>query len=443
VKEFDVLVIGGGPALRECIRTCRMLSPQARLGAIRADKVMVNHCAMPYALGKRTTLEKVIAPDTLVTRWDAQLFTDEARQIDPKEKTVKCANDSFRYRKLVLAMGADPIRPPIPGINLENIVTLRHFEDVKKLEETLDLPQTKNIVIVGGGYIGVEFAYVIKQRANLNVTIVELLRHLLEASLDDEFCTVAEEALRKNEVNIYTKTRVTEFKGKGRVEKVVFDNKEIPADVVILAIGVAPAVELASTAGVKADRQGIDVDKYFKTSVEDIYAIGDAIKTASPVTGNYFPGMLGGNAALEARMLATNLFGGNRAFPGVVNPSGTKIFGTSFGMVGLTERYAKERGIKCLSGSAKTTSIYSMLNGVRTVEGKLVFRGDDLTVIGSQIYGDINLVGLVDLMSQAILRNFTLYDILDFMHTTQPELSPEPAVNLLPRCAEDLWKRIK
>jgi len=443
MKEFDVLVIGGGPALRECIRTCRMLSPQARLGAIRADKVMVNHCAMPYALGKRTTLERIIAPDTLVTRWDAQLITDEARQIDPKRKIVKCGNDSFRYKKLVLAMGAEPIRPPIPGINLENILTLRHFEDVRKLEQTLDLAQIRNIVIVGGGYIGVEFAYMIKQRANLNVTIIELLEHLLKASLDDEFCTVAEEELHRNGINVCTKSRVTEFKGKERVEKVVFDNKEIPADIVILAIGVRPAVELALTAEVKADGQGVEVDKYFRTSVEGIYAIGDAIKTASPVTGDYFPGMLGSNAALEARMLATNLFGGNRAFSGVVNPSGTKIFSISFGMVGFTERYAKDRGIKCLSGSAKTTSMYSMLSGVKTVEGKLVFKESDLTVIGAQMYGDINLVGLVDLMSQAILRSFTLYDILDFMHTTQPELSPEPAVNVLPRCAEDLWKRLK
>ena len=443
MKEFDVLVIGGGPALRECIRTCRMLSPQARLGAIRADKVMVNHCAMPYALGKRTTLDRVIAPDTLITRWDAQLFIDEARQINPKEKTVKCANDSFRYEKLVLATGADPIRPPIPGINLENIFTLRHFEDVRKLEQTLDLPQTKNVVIIGGGYIGVEFAYMIKQRADLNVTIIELLEHLLEASLDDEFCAVAEEELRRNGVKIYTKSRVTELKGKEKVEKVVFDNKEIPADVVILAIGVKQAVELALTAGVKSNRHGIEVDKYFKTSVEDIYAIGDAIKTVSPVTGDYFAGMLGSNAALEGRMLAANLFAGNRVFSGVVNPSGTKIFTLSLGMVGFTERYAREKGINCLSGSAETTSIYGMLDGVKKAQGKLVFKESDLTIIGAQMYGDINLVGLVDLMGQAILRRLTVYDVLDFIHTTQPELSPTPALNILPKCAEDLWKRLR
>jgi NADPH-dependent 2,4-dienoyl-CoA reductase/sulfur reductase-like enzyme len=419
------------------------MSPEVRLGAIRLDKVMINHCAMPYALAKRTTLEEVIAPDTLVTRWDAKLFVDEARQIDPREKVVKCGNGSLKYKRLILAMGSDPIRPPIPGMNLDNILTLRHLDDIKKLDGLLDLPQTRNVVIVGGGYIGVEFAYVIKERANHNVTIIELLEHLLEASLDDEFCTVAEEELRRNGINLHTGSRVTEFKGKEKVERVLFDGKEIPADVVVLAIGVQPTVNLALNADIKGDRQGIEVNQYFRTSVEDIYAIGDVIKMVSPVTSDYFPGRLGSNAALEARILATNLFNGERAFPGVVNPAGTKVFDTSFGMVGLTERYARQRGIRYLTGRAKTTNIYKMLKGARPTEGKLIFREDDLTVIGAQFYGDVNIVGPVDLMGQAILRKFTLYDILGLIHTTQPELSPEPALNVLPKCAEDLWQRIK
>ncbi len=298
------------------------------------------------------------------------------------------------------------------------------------------------MVIVGGGYIGVEFAYVIKERASQNVTIIELLPHLLEASLDDEFCVVAEEELRKNGVEIYTESKVTKFEGEGKVEKVVCDGKEIPADVVILAIGVAPAVSLALNAGIKGDRQGIEVDEYFRTSVEDIFAIGDLIKVVSPVTQDYLPGRLGSNAALQGRMLARNLFGSQRAFPGVVNPAGTKVFDTTFGMAGVTERYVKEKGIKYLVGRAKTTNIYKMLEGARPVEGKLIFREDDLTLVGAQLYGDTNLVSLVDLLGQAILKKFTVYDVLDLIHTTQPELSPEPALNVLPRCAEDVWKRV-
>ena len=143
MKEFDVLVIGGGPALRECIRTCRLMSSEAKLGAIRSDRVMINHCAMPYALAKKTTIDEVIAPDTLVTRWNAELFIDQATQIDPKQRVVKCANDSFKYRKLVLATGSDPIKPPIPGVDLRNILTIRHFEDLKQLVELLDSPETK------------------------------------------------------------------------------------------------------------------------------------------------------------------------------------------------------------------------------------------------------------------------------------------------------------
>jgi len=212
-KEFDVLIIGGGPAMRNCNKMSRIMNPDASIGLIREDKSMINHCAMPYVLDRSTTLEKVIIPDQFLTQFDSELFIDQVKRIEPKDKIVACLNDRFKYKKLFLLTGAKPVKPPIPGVELKNIFTLRKTEDIAKLEVVLDLPKTKNVVIVGGGYIGAEFAYLIKKRGGLNVTIIELLDHLLEASLDDEFCILAEEELKRNNISCYTKSKVVEFTG--------------------------------------------------------------------------------------------------------------------------------------------------------------------------------------------------------------------------------------
>jgi NADH oxidase (H2O2-forming) len=442
-KEFDVLIIGGGPAMRNCNKMCRIMNPDAVIGLIREDKSMINHCAMPYVLDRSTTLEKVIIPDKFLTQFDSELFIDKAKRVDTKEKIVTCLNDRFKYKKLFLLTGANPVKPSIPGVELKNIFTLRKTESIAELDRVLDLPQTKNVVIAGGGYIGVEFGYLIKKRRGLNITVIELLDHILEASLDDEFCKLAEEELKRNEVNCYTKSKIAAFTGEDSVEAVILDSgKEIPADVVILAVGVKPAIDLALEAGIKADKGGIEVDKYMKTSEQDVYAAGDVINTVSAITGDHFPGRLGGNAVIQAKVAAINALGGNRIYPGVVNPSATKVFDISFGTAGLTERYLKDRGISYLVGNGETTSIYSMIPGSKPVKSKLIFKEDDLKLLGAQAVGDINLAGHVDEIAQAILKNFTLYDVLSFHYSTHPELSPQPRANVWVSAAEDLWKRL-
>lgn len=429
--------------MRNCNKMCRIMNPNVRIGLVREDKSMINHCAMPYVLDRSTTLEKVIIPDKFLTQFNSELFIDKAKRVNPKDKTVTCLNDRFKYKKLFLLTGANPVKPPIPGVELKNIFTLRKTENVAELERVLALPQTKNVVIVGGGYIGVEFGYLIKKRGGLNVTVIELLDHILEASLDDEFCKLAEEELKRNDINCYTKSKVTKFTGEDTVETVILDSgKQVPADVVILAIGVKPQVDLALEAGIKANKEGVEVDKHMKTSVKDIYAAGDVINTISAVTGEHLPGRLGGNAVIEANVAAINALGGNRTFPGVVNASATKVFDISFGMVGLTEKYLKNKGVKYLTGNGETTSIYSMLPGSKQVKSKLIFKEDDLTLIGAQTVGDTNLAGHVDEIAQAILKKFTLYDILSFHYSTHPELSPEPRANVWVSAAEDLWKRV-
>ncbi len=443
-REFDALIIGGGPALRNCNKMCRAMNPNATIGLIRADETMINHCAMPYVLDRSTTLEEVTISDKILAQFKSELFIDEVQRINPKEKTVICANDKFKYKKLFLLTGARPIKPSILGVELKNIFTLRKAEDIEELDELLDSPQVKNIVIIGGGYIGVEFGYLIKKRGGLNVTIIELLNHLLQTSLDDEFCVLAEDEFKRNGANFYIKSKVVEFKGEDIVKEIILHNgKSIPADVLILAMGVEPEIKLALEAGIKADKRGVEVDNRMKTFEEDIYAAGDVVKTVSAITRDYMPGRLGGNAVVQANVAAINALGGDRVYAGVVNPTLTKVFDLSFGTAGLTESYLKDRGIKYLIGNGQTTSIYSMLPGTKPVKSKLIFKEDDLTLIGAQVVGDISLAGHIDEITQAILKKFNLYDILNFHYSTHPELTPEPRANVWVSAAEDLWRRIK
>ena len=224
----------------------------------------------------------------------------------------------------------------------------------------------------------------------------------------------------------YTNSKIAEFTGE--------DAKEIPADAVILAIGAKPAIELALEAGTKTDERGIEVDNYMKTSEEDVYAAGDVINAVSAITGDYFPGRLGGNAVVQANVAAINAIGGNRIYPGVVNPSATKVFELSFGMAGLAEKYLKGRGIRYLISHGETTSIYSMLPGSKLVKSKLIFKEDDLTLIRAQAVGDTNLAGHVDEMAEAILKKSTLCDILSFHYSTHPELPPPAQSQCMGKC---------
>jgi len=443
MRGYDALIIGGGPALRNCVKTVRLMDKNATIACIRKDKTMINHCAMPYIFDRSTTLEKVIIKDSIITRWGADIFIDEAINIDPKEKIVTTLNEKFRYKKLFLMTGANPLKFSLEGINLKNIFTLRHTEDVSELEKTLNMPGTKNLVIVGGGYIGVEFAYISRKRGDLNVSLIELLPHVMQAFFDDEFSIKAEEKLKSKGVTVYTNTRVIGFKGNGKVEKVVTENGEIPADVVILGIGVSPNIALAVKAGIKASKKGIEVDKYMKTSLEDIYAAGDVINNWSAVTGDEIPGRLGSNAVVEAKVAAINAFGGKREFKGVVNPVGTKIFDLSFGSVGLTERYLMEKGIEYMVGKAKTTSIYSMLPESKEVEAKMIFDRKSFRLLGAQITGDTRIAGLVDLIALSLLKKLSIEDILNLQYTTQPELSPQPRGNIWVSCAENVWQEMK
>ncbi|OGZ33687.1 MAG: hypothetical protein A2174_00680 [Candidatus Portnoybacteria bacterium RBG_13_41_18] len=214
-----------------------------------------------------------------------------------------------------------------------------------------------DILIIGGGFIGVEFAEELSNIKGLNVGIIEKLDHCLITNFDEEFAIAAEEKLKNRGIRLFTNKTIKEIGGKEKVEYVELDSGEkLPADLVILSIGARPNMELAQKAGIKIeDKGGILVDEYLRTSIKDIFSVGDCAQTKDFITGKNIPVMLASVAATEARIAANNLYQIEliRENKGTVGVFSTFIDGLAFGIAGLTEKRAKEEKIDYLVGEAE------------------------------------------------------------------------------------------
>jgi len=441
MKAYDMVIIGGGVAGRMSTKLIAQLNPGLKIAVIRDQKVMVNPCSIPYALGGELTIDEILEPDKKVTRWNAELIVDKAISIDPESKVVHTENgNDYKYNKLLITPGAVPIKPPIPGVELENVHVLRNSFDVYAVEDALK--NSKKVVIVGGGYIGAELGVLLRKR-DVEVTIVEMLPHCLMAILDPDFCEIIEEEMQKKGVTLLTNTKVTAVKGNGKVESVVIGNKEIPADLVVLSVGVRADTALAESAGLALGKTGILVDNRMRTSVPDIFAAGDVIETRCFITGKIKPAKIGNNAGVEAKVAVMNALGHDRIFEGIIGPSATKIGDLSIGTVGVGIEQAKHDELEVFTGNSETTNTYNSIHGTEKTLFRLYFKKQDNTLIGGQIIGSDFIGGQIDLLAQAIRSHLRLEDILTLHYTVQPVLTPEPSKNGIILAAENAWLKLR
>ena len=237
------------------------------------------------------------------------MIKDEVTSIDRSSQTVTTAGgEAVKYKRLMLASGSQPLRPPIPGMQMENVFAIP--KDAVYLQQVQSaLSSCSNLVIIGGGFIGVEFADECR-KLDMKVTIVEMLDHCLMLALDEQFCCTAEDKLREGGVNVVTGNGVRALHGQSRVEWVELqDGTRLEADAVIVGIGVSPATKLAQDAGLEIGAQrGIQVDAYMRTSDSQIFAAGDCAETFCYFTKKAVPLRLAAIATREARLATMNLF---------------------------------------------------------------------------------------------------------------------------------------
>lgn len=431
MKKRHVIIVGGGPAGRTIVHMLHGSGQNMSVTLIKDEKINANRCAVPYGIPDEKPLEKFQIPNALVTDFGADLVVDCVEEIDTARKKVfTSGGDGYQYEDLVLSTGSHPVIPPIPGVEGEKITPVRSIYDLSLLRQLASTG--RRAVIVGGGYIGIEIAVVLRQMG-LDVAVVEMLPTILMATTEPEFITTVSSELEGKGVQLLTNEKVVEFANQhdGQVAVELGSGKALSADFVVLSVGVAPNTVLAAQSGITTSRLGICVDGRMRTDADDVYACGDCVQKTSFVTGRPTRGEFGTNAVFMAKTVAQNILGKNNTYPGVINANVTAVYDWSLGSAGLTEQMARDAGIEVVTGYSDVLSKYPMMNPVDGIRTKLVFNRDNGKLVGGSVLrkGACSASN-VDFMSFAIQMGATMDDLLTYQYATHPELAAKPSDNM-------------
>ena len=445
MKKADVVVIGGSAAGIPAAITARRHYPDKSVLLVRKEKQVLIPCGIPYIFGTVGKPENNLIPDGVLANNGIELVVDEVSGIKKDEKKLNLAGgEEIAYEKLVLANGSTPLVPPIPGIDKKNVFSVK--KDVSHMHTLLEtLGDTKDLVILGGGFIGVEFADECKKNRDINVTIVEMLPHCLMLAFEEEFCIEAEEKLRERGINVMTNAKLEEILGDEKVTGVKLSNGQtLKADAVIVGIGVRPNTKLAEDAGLEVSRGGIVVDTNMRTSDEHIFACGDCAAKKSFFTGKPSGLWLASVATMESRIVGANLFGTRRENRGSVGVFSTAIGDLVLGVAGMSEKAAIEEGFDVAVGAAESVNRHpGGMPGMAKMKVKLIFNKKNGELIGGNVRGGPSAGEMVNTISACIQKKMTADDIATFQLGTHPAVTASPIAYQLVNAAELALMKMK
>ncbi len=443
IEKRDVIIIGGGPAGRTIVHVLHAAGQKFSITVIKDEKINVNRCAVPYGIDEKKPIEKFKISNKLVTDYGAELVVDRVEMIDTASNQVRTEGGQiFQYRYLVLATGSRPVIPSIPGVDAKAITPVRSLQDLAMLRDRSE--RGKKAVVVGGGYIGIEVAVVLRQMG-MDVTVVEMLPKILMATTEPEFVDRVEALLDENDIQLLADEKVVEFEEKSAdaVEVKLGSGNSLSADLVVMAVGVLPNTELAAQAGIQTSQLGIEVDEYMRTNVENIYSCGDCVQKVSFITRKPTRGEFGTNAVFMAKVVARNIMGQDVKFPGVLNANATAVYDLSLGSAGMTEQMAKDAGLEVLTGFSEVLDKYPMMDNVRKIRTKLIFNRDSGKLVGGNVMRrGYATAANVDFISLAIQMGATVNDLLTYQYCTHPELAAKPSDNSYVFAAKDAMSKM-
>lgn len=438
MKKYDVVIIGGSAAGIPAAITARRHYPEKTICLVRKEKRVLIPCGIPYIFGTVGSPDNNLIPDAVLEKNDIHLIIANATDLDNDKKTVKAGDEKIEYDRLVLATGSKPITPPIPGIELDGVFPI--LKDVGHLSALQErIKNSKNVVIVGGGFIGIEFADEIKKSGVENVTVAEIAPHCLSLAYDDEFCIEMEEHLSSRGVTLMTGTKVTSINGNNSVDSVTFANgTSIPANIVILGIGAKPNSDLAKQAGLTTANDGaIEVDRNMKTSDRKIFACGDCATKVSFFGGRPSSLKLASIATAEARIAGANLFEVKRESIGTIGVWSTAVGELAMGTAGLTEAMAKEAGYSVATATVASSNRHpGGMPGTQPTQTKLLFEKSSGVILGGQVAGDVAIGEVINTLSACIQKKMTAEDMAMFQTGTHPALTASPIAYPMVNAAE-------
>lgn len=448
MEKTDVLVIGGSAAGIIAALTGKSYYSDKDFLLIRKEKKVLIPCGIPYIFGSLGSSDKDIVPDAVLTDAGIRLKIDEVISIDEKNKKCKTSDGTeISFEKLVLAIGSTPIVPKwLRGANLENVFTIpKDKEYLDKIIAKLD--DFKKIVIIGGGFIGVEIADELN-KIGKNVTIIEILPHVLCLTCDEEITITAEEILKSRGIKIRTGVGSKEILGDKKATGVLLDNGEkLETDAVILSLGYRPNTYLAEKSGIKINEMGfIKTDEFMRTDNPDFFAVGDCAEKKDFVTRKSSGVMLASTACAEARIAGMNLYKlcSLKIFNGTIAIFCTAIGETGFGAAGLTETIAKKEGFDVVTGIFKGVDKHpGTLSNTHKQIVKLIVARESGMILGGEVVGGPSVGEMTNLFGLAIQNKMTINSILTAQIGTHPLLTAPPTAYPLIKAAEIVAKKIK
>jgi len=410
------------------------------------------NCGLPYYIGDvinerdRLFLQ---TPESFKARLNVDVRVDsEVLAIDRKAKLVKVVNlktgeeYSESYDKLLLSPGAEPVKPPIPGIEDEAILTLRNVPDTDRIKDYLKDHKVEKAVVVGGGFIGLEMAENLHQ-LGLAVTIVEMADQVM-APLDFEMAAEVHQHLKDKRVGLLLNDAVAAFKREaGGLVVQMQSGKTLQADLVILSIGVRPDSKLAADAGLDlAINKAILVNSHLQTSDPDIYAVGDAIALPNPITKKTMSTYLAGPANKQGRIAADNMvFGNKESYCGSINTAIAKVFDLTVAATGVSEKALKQEGLPYIASIVHASSHAGYYPDALSLSVKITFEPESGRLLGGQVLGYDGVDKRIDMLAQTIKREGTVYDLMEIEHAYAPPFSSaKDPVNVAGLVADNIIK---
>jgi NADPH-dependent 2,4-dienoyl-CoA reductase/sulfur reductase-like enzyme len=444
MEQADIVVIGGSAAGLTAAITARRHYPDKTILMVREERQVLIPCGIPYIFGTLGGPQKNLIPDAVLEKNDIDLLVTEATDIDREEKILHTEAGEIGYERLIVATGSRPAMPPIPGFDLNGVYAIvKDVEYLSALQQRLET--AKDVVIIGGGFIGIEFADEVNKAGGKNISVIEIMPHCLVLAYDEEFCVEMEKVLESRGIDIRTSSKVEEISGDGRVEKVLLSGgTEIKADVVILGIGAVANVDLAKKAGLRIGLTGgIAVDRTMQTSDANIYACGDCAEKISFFGGRPSPLKLASIATLEARIAGANLFGIRRENIGTVGVWSTAVGNHALATAGLTEGMARERGYDTIAVTIQGPNRHpGLMPGVADTRVKLVFERNSGVILGGQVMGDTTAGEIINAISACVQNRMTAEDIAMFQTGTHPALTASPIAYHMVNAAEMAIKQM-
>lgn len=423
MNNEKILVIGAVAAGTKTAAKLKRENPSLNVTVITRDEyISYAGCGLPYYVGgiieeKGELVVKTPEDFKLITGVDV-LIKHEAIDIDRENKIVKAKVlttgeiKDFEYDKLVFATGASPFIPPIKGVDLKGVFSLRKVEDAIAIRDLVESEKINKAVVIGGGFIGLETAENLFEKG-VEVTLLELAPHILPG-FDEEVALYAQNYLIEKGINILTGEKAVGIKGHDKVEGVTTDKRELDADLVIMSVGVRANVEIAKNIGVEIGTTGaIKVNENMETNIPGVYAVGDCAESTNLITGKpaWYP--MGSTANKMGRIAGININGSTEKdfLSGVLGTTVVKLFGLNAAKTGLSEMAAKKEGYDTISVLVPGNDKAHYYPGYRMILTKLIADKKTHRVLGAQVIGEGVVDKPIDIIATAITLGAKVEDL--------------------------------